>query len=162
MGKSADRPVIKGKRAHFQLFPPFIYSIVPHGSCRYKCQLFRNLYCLSGKCLTGRASPASDNIRLFFSTCLKKGDGHGWSPSPPWKAGVCPKNIARGAQSSGGHAFSFFGMLSATLLCPQAINLCQEQIYKAAQLPNSQRQRRKKGSGSIQNQRFIETARSCN
>lgn len=46
-------------------------------------------------------------------------------------------------QSSGSHAFSFFGILSATLLCPQAIILCQEQIYKAAKLQNYQKQRRK-------------------
>lgn len=36
----------------------------------------------------------------LYSTCLKKGDGHGSSPSPPWEAGLCPRNIARGAPAA--------------------------------------------------------------
>lgn len=57
----------------------------------------------------------------FCSTCLKKGGGHRRSPSPPWEAGDCPRNIARGTPAPlGVTPFHSLRLLSATLLCSQA------------------------------------------
>lgn len=90
----------------------------------------------------GKASPTSDNIRLFFFYLPQE---RRWlqmeSITTVESRRVSKEHRTWKAQSSGSHAFSFFGILSATLLCPQAIILCQEQIYKAAKLPNYQKQR---------------------
>lgn len=58
----------------------------------------------------------------LYSTCLKKGNGYGPSPSPPWEAGLCPRNIARGAPAPlGVTPFHSLVFSLLTWLCSHAI-----------------------------------------
>lgn len=74
--------------------------------------------------MSGRKSfPCSRQYQAarFCSTCLKKGGGHRTSSSPPWEAGDCLRNIARGTPAPlGVTPFHSLRLLSATLLCSQA------------------------------------------
>lgn len=88
-----------------------------------KIQLNTRCYCGSPQCLTGRASPAPDNIRLpgFALPASRKAMATETSPSPPWEAGDCPRNIARGTPAPPGVTpFHSSRLLSATLSCSQA------------------------------------------
>lgn len=74
----------------------------------------------------------------LYSTCLKKGDGYGASPSPPWEAGLSEEHRTWSSSRSGSHAFSFLGLLSAALVVLAGNSLCVEQLHKAARTHESE------------------------